>query len=86
MTIRFDTLRFVDKLIKAGVPEAQAKAEAEALVFALAESASETFASRDDITGIKLDLVEIKSEQKLMKWMLGLILAGVLTLVMKSFF
>ena len=35
-TITFDTLKFVEKLMSAGVPAAQAKAEAEALVSALA--------------------------------------------------
>ncbi|MEW5973614.1 MAG: DUF1640 domain-containing protein [Pseudomonadota bacterium] len=34
-TITFDTLKFVEKLRAAGVPEAQAKAEAEALAEAL---------------------------------------------------
>lgn len=33
-TITFDTLKFVEKLKAGGVPEAQAKAEAEALVSA----------------------------------------------------
>lgn len=86
MAIQFDTLRYVEKLKSAGVPEAQAKAEAEALATALGESASGSLVTKDDITGIKLDLIEVKSEQKLMKWMLGLILASVLALVMKSFF
>jgi hypothetical protein len=86
MAIQFDTLRFVEKLKSAGVPEAQAKAEAEALATALGESASGLLATKDDIVGIKLDLAEVKSEQKLLKWMLGLILAGIVALVMKAFF
>ena len=86
MAIQFDTLRYVERLKSAGIPEAQAKAEAEALAVALGESASGVLATKEDITGIKLDLAEIKSEQKLMKWMLGLLLAGVLSLIMKAFF
>ncbi|MER2540393.1 MAG: hypothetical protein ABTQ26_14235 [Azonexus sp.] len=86
MAIQFDTLRYVEKLKSAGIPEVQAKAEAEVLAAALGESASGSLATKDDITGIKLDLVEVKAEQKLMKWMLGLIFAGVVALVMKSFF
>lgn len=43
-------------------------------------------AMKDDVTSIKLELAEIKSEQKLMKWMLGLLLAGVASLILKAFF
>ncbi len=86
MAIQFDTLRYVEKLKSAGIPEAQAKAEAEALSIALGESASGTLATKDDVTGIKLELAEIKSEQKLTKWMVGLLLAGVVSLVLKAFF
>jgi hypothetical protein len=86
MAIQFDTLRYVEKLKSAGIPEAQAKAEAEALADALRESASGVLATKEDITGVKLDLAEIKSEQKLMKWMLGLLLAGVISLILKAFF
>ncbi|MCK9985390.1 MAG: hypothetical protein AzoDbin1_01862 [Azoarcus sp.] len=86
MAIQFDTLRYVERLKSAGIPEAQAKAEAEALAIALGESASGLLATKDDVTGIKLDLAEIKSEQKLMKWMLGLLIAGVISLILKAFF
>ncbi|CAK0751163.1 hypothetical protein CCP3SC15_1750003 [Gammaproteobacteria bacterium] len=37
-TITFDTLKFVEKLSAAGVPEKHAKAEAEALVSAFSEA------------------------------------------------
>ncbi|MDD2742040.1 MAG: hypothetical protein PHV02_07195 [Rhodocyclaceae bacterium] len=53
---------------------------------ALSESASGLLATKDDITGIKLGLNEVKAEQKLMMWMLGLILAGIVALITKSFF
>ena len=66
--IQFDTLRFVEKLKSAGVPEAQAKAEAEALSTALGESASGLLATKDDITTVKLEIADVKSELKLMKW------------------
>lgn len=62
------------------------RSEAEALSAALGESASGLPATRDDVTGIKLDRAEIKSEQKLMKWMFGLPLAGVVSLILKAFF
>jgi hypothetical protein len=37
-TITFDTLKFVERLKAGGVPEEQAKAEAEALVTAFSEA------------------------------------------------
>ena len=86
MAIQFDTLRFVEKLKSAGIPEAQAKAEAEALATALGESASGLLATKDDITTIKIEMADIKSELKLMKWMVATIVAGVISLVVKAFF
>lgn len=97
MAIQFDTLRFVEKLKSAGVPEAQAKAEAEALATALGESTSGLLATKDDITGLKLEMsntiagikiemADVKSELKLMKWMVVTIVAGVISLVAKAFF
>jgi hypothetical protein len=67
--IQFDTLRYVEKLKSSGIPGAQAKAEAEALATALGESASGLLATKDDITDIKIEMADIKSELKLMKWM-----------------
>ena len=86
MAIQFDTLRYVEKLKSAGIPEAQAKVEAEALATALGESASGLLATKDDITNIKIEMADIKSELKVMKWMVVTIVAGVLSLVAKAFF
>lgn len=86
MAIPFDTLRYVEKLKSAGIPEAQAKAEMEALATAFGESASGLVATKDDIVGIKLEIADVKSELKLMKWMIVTIVAGVITLVTKAFF
>ena len=86
MAIQFDTLRYVEKLKSAGIPEAQAKVEAEALATALSESASGLLATKDDITNIKSEMADIKSELKVMKWMVVTIVAGVLSLVAKAFF
>ena len=66
-TITFDTLKFVERLRSAGVPEGQAKAEVEAL----AEALNETIAVRDLAT--KADLESMKAD--LVKWMAGLLLA-----------
>ena len=62
MAIQFDTLRYVEKLKSAGVPESQAKAGAEALAEALGESASGTLARKDDVTSLKADVGDIKKD------------------------
>jgi hypothetical protein len=85
-TITFDTLKFVERLRAAGVPEGQAKAEAEALAEALSESAANTLATKQDINRIEVKLAEHDGEFKLLKWMTGLLLAGVMSLILKAFF
>jgi hypothetical protein len=119
MTIQFDTLRYVEKLRSAGMPEAQAKASAEALSTALDQSISNSIATQEDFRGLKADINELrvatkaeinelrvatnaghnklqssvdllrsdfKSDIKVMQWMLGTIVVGVVSLVAKSFF
>ena len=78
-SITFDTLKFVEKLRAAGVSEAQAKAEAEALVTAFSEAMDSQLASKSDINRLERELL-------VLKWMVGLVLGGVLTLIMKAFF
>lgn len=99
-TMQFDTLRYVEKLIAAGIPEGHAKASAEALVMALNESASGYFATKDDISAVrgdvtnvrgdlanlKIEMAGIRSDLKLTKWMTATIVAGVISLVVKTFF
>lgn len=78
MAIQFDTLRYVEKLESAGVPESQAKAYAEALATALDQKASWALTAKEGLVDIKagladirIGLADIKSDLKLMKWMLG---------------
>ncbi|MEW6038540.1 MAG: DUF1640 domain-containing protein [Pseudomonadota bacterium] len=79
-TITFDTLKFVEKLKAAGVPEAQAKAEAEALQGVLSESLDTQLATKRDIDGIRSELKEFKAEVNgkltLVQWMLALVVAA----------
>lgn len=119
MSIQFDTLRYVEKLKSVGMPEAHAKASAEALSTALDQSISNNIASQDDFRALKADINELrvatkadinelrvatnaghnklqnsvdllwsdfKSDIKVMQWMLGTIVVGVVSLVAKSFF
>jgi hypothetical protein len=78
-TVTFDTLKFVEKLKAAGVPEEQAKAEAEALALALSEAMDLQLASKNDIQRIERELLVIK-------WTIGLVLGGIVTLILKAFF
>jgi len=78
-SITFDTLKFVEKLKAAGVPEAQAKAEAEALVTAFSEAMDSQLATKSDINRLERELLVVK-------WMVGLVLTGIVALIMKAFF
>lgn len=77
--VTFDTLKFVERLKAAGVPEAQAKAEAEALALALSEAMESQLVT-------KIDLNRIERELLVIKWMTGLVLGGIVTLILKAFF
>ena len=76
-TITFDALKFVEKLKAGGVPEAQAKAEA--LVAVFSEAMESQLATKSDINRLERELPVIK-------WMVGLVLGGILTLILKAFF
>ena len=74
-TITFDTLKFVEKLEKAGVPREQAKAEAEALAEVLDSGAQELVTKKDML----LALGDLRAD--IMKWVIGPALAQVGLLV-----
>ncbi len=85
-TVTFDTLKFVERLKAAGVPEAQAKAFAEAQREVFAEALDSSLASHSDSERIERKLIEHDLEFKLIKFMLGMLIGGVVALVLKSFF
>jgi hypothetical protein len=70
-------LEIYEALKLAGVPEDKAQASAKAV----AEISQE-----DRLSRIENGLIEIKGEIKLIKWMLGLIIAGILSLILKAYF
>ncbi len=88
-TITFDTLALVDKLKSAGFAQEQA----EAVVRVISE-AQDNLATKDDIKNalesalspVKVDLAVLKAEATFNKWMLGFLLAGVMSIVIKTFF
>jgi len=95
--ITFDTLKFVEKLKAAGISDAQAKAESEALQGVLAETLGSQLVTQTDLIKLerrldgidaKIDRLDtrISGELTLLKWMMGLVLGGILALVLRAFF
>ena len=89
-TISFDTLRFAERLRMAGVPEAQAKAEAEALRDVLSEALDTTLATRADIvaakTELKIDIAALDGKFDKLSWMMGILIALAVANFAKQFF
>jgi hypothetical protein len=88
-TLSFDTLKFANRLKDAGVTTRQAEAEAHALFEALDLNIRE-LASRDDLksleTHIDARLKIFDSRLQIFQWMLGFLLAGVSSIVLKTWF
>ena len=93
-TITFDTLKFVRKLREVGFEEKQAEGIADAFKDASGEAELST---KRDLELLKMDLrvdldrierkqIEHDGEFKLLKWMLGVAVGGIVALLMKSFF
>jgi len=78
--VTFDTLKYVKHLTSANVPLEQAEAQAEALSGVL--DAPGLMTGKD----LEVALAPLRKDIALLKWMGSLIVAGVLALVMKSFF
>ncbi len=84
-TVTFDTLKLFERLKAAGVSEQQALAMAEAQKEAFSDALAGSFATKSHIARIEADLTDIKAEQKIMRWMLGFLLAGMVALLIKAF-
>jgi len=89
-TITFDTHLFVKRLTTSGMPENQAEAIAEAQKESLSQAMDSSLATKSDLTSatskINDKLVILEKEVLVLKWMTGLILAGIVSLIMKAFF
>ncbi|MDR2154926.1 MAG: CCDC90 family protein [Burkholderiaceae bacterium] len=79
MSAAVDTFKIVQTLQASGMPEKQA----EAVMAVMRDTASGT----ESITNndLPLALAPLKSDVLLLKWMVGVIVAGVVALVMKAF-
>jgi hypothetical protein len=77
-TITFATLELVEKLKTAGLAQEQAEAVIRAI----------SAAQQDLVTKADLEqaLAPIRTDLTVLKWMMGVILAGVVSLVIKGFF
>jgi hypothetical protein len=78
----FDTLKFAKSLKAAGFDGTQAEAISEAFREAQ-EAGLEDLATKSDLKELEL---KINAQLMLLKWMMGLILAGIVSLVLKAFF
>ncbi|QDX81328.1 hypothetical protein B9N43_08785 [Denitratisoma sp. DHT3] len=76
--VTFDTLKFAERLEKAGLTREQAGAIAEAQKDALAEALDTTLATKSDIA-------ELKAELAVLKWMMGVLIALAITNFAKQF-
>ena len=85
--ITFDTHKFIRKLEEAGFDPKQAEAVADAFKEAQGEA---EIATKRDIERLeaKLDtrFERIDGELRLNRWMLGLMLAGLVSLILKAFY
>ncbi len=85
-TAVFDTLKASRKLKAAGIDEAHA----EAIVTTVAGAFEDTVATKSDVVAIRADMdkleASIKGDIKLLKWMIGVVLACVAFPILKSFF
>ena len=89
----FDTLKFVKRLTTTGMAEEQAEALSEAFIDTQ-EASIENLATKSDLKELELttkaDIKElelrINAQLLLLKWMMGFILAGIISLIMNAFF
>ena len=81
-TTTFDTLKFVKNLKTAGISQKQAEAFSEAFAEAQKDH-QQNLATKADLKELEL---KINGQLLLLKWMIGFILAGVASLILKEFF
>lgn len=84
-TITFDTQEAVIKLKAVGVSQEHADAFVRAIV-----EAQDSLITKTDLeialTPLKTDLAVLKADSITLKWMMGVLIAGVMSIVIKTFF
>ncbi|MDR1463185.1 MAG: CCDC90 family protein [Azoarcus sp.] len=87
VAVVFDTLELVRKLQERGFPQSQAEGISDAFrdVMSVAE-----IATKHDVDALRVDVEKLdlrfQAEFKVLKWMIGVATAGIISLVFKSFF
>ncbi|MDO9140568.1 MAG: DUF1640 domain-containing protein [Methylobacter sp.] len=84
-TITFDTQEAVIKLKAVGVSQEHADAFVRAIV-----DSQDSLVTKDSLeialSPIKTDLAILKADSVTLKWMMGVTIAGVLSIIVKTFF
>lgn len=89
-TLTFDTLRYAERLEKAGATRELASAIAEAQKDALSEALETQLATKADLlevkNDLKLDIASLRGEMTTVKWMMGVLIAMAIANFAKQFF
>ena len=82
MDTTFDTYTFIKRLKEAGMPEQQA--------IVMSDTFKQVEQSRLDSLATKADVLQAKTELSgeitLLRWMVGVLIAGTVSLILKAFF
>jgi len=84
--ITFDTHAFVKRLEQSDFSEAQVEALAEAQKDSFAQALNATLATKGDIHRVEKEIYRVEKELLVIKWMLGIIIGGLVSLVLNAFF
>jgi hypothetical protein len=84
-TITFDTQEAVIKLKAVGISQEHADAFVRAIVESQDKLVTETILEIA-LAPIKTDLAVLKADSVTLKWMMGILIAGVMSIVIKTFF
>ena len=68
-----------DAFIAAGAPEDKARSAAQAL-------SAESFATKGDIVRLEKEITAVQADIRLVKWMLGVVIAAVVLPLVRDFF
>lgn len=60
--------------------------EAQTVVEGIKQAVKDEFDNKKNVLATKTDVEKIKTELPVVKWMLGVVLAGIVSLVLKAFF
>ncbi|MBI4842897.1 MAG: hypothetical protein HY809_01035 [Nitrospirae bacterium] len=85
MDTTLDTLKIFERLKAADLSDKAAREIAE-VAKELSNETHKGIATKEDLTDIHTKLKELEGEIKLLKWMLGVVIAGILSLIIKAFF